>query len=575
MLDIENLEVHAKAATPGPWYTRQITDDDLYARGLSIHADGAKDPISDEDHAPSSKDANYIAAANPAAVLELIATVRSQAMEVHAVRRAATVATTSPMCERKTDDIMQRDGYAKTGYVMMTDDPAARICVSDMGAVAWFTRDEWNWLMHNRDHVEFAWPKPVGVPAVPAAAVVTVDMSALDKTYYAGDLSPEIVVVILHDAKAHTAQVVATAVQQAYANGITAGRNLEVADRAAAPQQHAQAAPSFDTIEDAFPKGGKVHDDGQITVNAAWLHQFARNLAGIKEQAKAALIAIEDPIIVPRGLIGAACSSIDRKRDAPKVLAELRRYTMGDLSSRQQPASAPSAPAIGHRSDGSKSGDDYHIEQFAKAMSEKMLSSRAKGRSGWDDPEQCSIENLAAMLCQHVMKGDPVDIANFCMMLHQRDPEGEDAYAAITQASLELLAAVSAAQVAAEDAEPTALEQKLTERINWTVTQWAEHVGARENDRGEITFGTIMALRAMMIQFQSVTQFAFEKRIALYPSPAQPAPGADAAQGDSELVQALRRIALNVSGDTPAQVIAGEALDALKSSQGKTGGGAA
>ena len=36
---------------------------------------------------------------------------------------------------------------------------------------------------------------------------------------------------------------------------------------------------SFGSIEDAFPEGGKVHGDGQITVNAAWLHQFARNLA--------------------------------------------------------------------------------------------------------------------------------------------------------------------------------------------------------------------------------------------------------------------------------------------------------
>lgn len=39
----------------------------------------------------------------------------------------------------------------------------------------------------------------------------------------------------------------------------------------------------------------------------------------------------EDLVLVPRGLIGAACSAISGKRDAPKVLAELRRYTFGDL----------------------------------------------------------------------------------------------------------------------------------------------------------------------------------------------------------------------------------------------------
>lgn len=35
-------------------------------------------------------------------------------------------------------------------------------------------------------------------------------------------------------------------------------------------------------------------------------------------------------------------------------------------------------------------------------------------------PEECTVEHLGDLLVQHVAKGDPVDIANFCMMLHQR-----------------------------------------------------------------------------------------------------------------------------------------------------------
>lgn len=50
--------------------------------------------------------------------------------------------------------------------------------------------------------------------------------------------------------------------------------------------------------------------------------------------------AIEDPVTVPRGLLGAACSALDFGRDAPKTLAELRRYTIGDLS---QPVQQPGA----------------------------------------------------------------------------------------------------------------------------------------------------------------------------------------------------------------------------------------
>lgn len=40
----------------------------------------------------------------------------------------------------------------------------------------------------------------------------------------------------------------------------------------------------------------------------------------------------EECVLIPRMLISAACSAIDKKREGVKVLAELRRYTTGDLS---------------------------------------------------------------------------------------------------------------------------------------------------------------------------------------------------------------------------------------------------
>lgn len=39
-----------------------------------------------------------------------------------------------------------------------------------------------------------------------------------------------------------------------------------------------------------------------------------------------------DHVLVPRSLLGAACSAIDKKRNCANTLAELRRYTTGDLS---------------------------------------------------------------------------------------------------------------------------------------------------------------------------------------------------------------------------------------------------
>ncbi|WP_329768834.1 hypothetical protein [Stenotrophomonas maltophilia] len=64
--------------------------------------------------------------------------------------------------------------------------------------------------------------------------------------------------------------------------------------------------------------------------------------------------------------------------------------------------------------------DDLAVDAFAAAMKAKMAEARAKGRGGWEDPAQCTAEDLARMLRDHVEKGDPRDVANFCMMLHQR-----------------------------------------------------------------------------------------------------------------------------------------------------------
>ncbi|QQD72979.1 hypothetical protein [Acidithiobacillus ferrivorans] len=61
--------------------------------------------------------------------------------------------------------------------------------------------------------------------------------------------------------------------------------------------------------------------------------------------------------------------------------------------------------------------DDLAIDAFAEAMKAKMRRSREeKGRGGW---QTATPEHLAQLLMEHINKGDPVDIANFCMMLHQ------------------------------------------------------------------------------------------------------------------------------------------------------------
>lgn len=64
--------------------------------------------------------------------------------------------------------------------------------------------------------------------------------------------------------------------------------------------------------------------------------------------------------------------------------------------------------------------DNVAIEQFSWVLKAKMAQGRAKGRQGW---ETCPPAKLSTMLRHHVEKGDPRDVALFCMMLwHQAAP---------------------------------------------------------------------------------------------------------------------------------------------------------
>lgn len=60
--------------------------------------------------------------------------------------------------------------------------------------------------------------------------------------------------------------------------------------------------------------------------------------------------------------------------------------------------------------------DDVAVDAFAAAMKAKLAKKRSEGRDRW---QECSAEYLSDLLRSHVEKGDPVDVANLAMMLHQ------------------------------------------------------------------------------------------------------------------------------------------------------------
>ena len=64
--------------------------------------------------------------------------------------------------------------------------------------------------------------------------------------------------------------------------------------------------------------------------------------------------------------------------------------------------------------------DNTAVDAFAVAMKAKLAEARANGRGGWQDKDDCPQQRMSDMLRAHVAKGDPRDVANFAMFLHQR-----------------------------------------------------------------------------------------------------------------------------------------------------------
>ncbi len=69
--------------------------------------------------------------------------------------------------------------------------------------------------------------------------------------------------------------------------------------------------------------------------------------------------------------------------------------------------------------------DDHAVDLFAKAMKDKLGIKRQQGFGGWHDIRQTSSMRLADLLLAAVAKGDPVDVANFAMMLFCRNESHE------------------------------------------------------------------------------------------------------------------------------------------------------
>ena len=125
----------------------------------------------------------------------------------------------------------------------------------------------------------------------------------------------------------------------------------------------------------------------------------------------------------------------------------------------------PQGAADAMREPAAQHPDDAAVDALAMLMKAKLAKQRAKGYGGWDSAE-CKREWLSALLREHVTKGDPVDVANFCAFLSARGwgispSPGE----AIREA--EMLFA-KAPQPAAEQGGQSATDSACARHVWWT-----------------------------------------------------------------------------------------------------------
>lgn len=72
--------------------------------------------------------------------------------------------------------------------------------------------------------------------------------------------------------------------------------------------------------------------------------------------------------------------------------------------------------------------NNIFIDRFAKLMKLRMAVKRNEGMDNWYDPKECEINDIVTSFISHLTKtneGDLINIANLCMMLHERDVDIE------------------------------------------------------------------------------------------------------------------------------------------------------
>lgn len=87
----------------------------------------------------------------------------------------------------------------------------------------------------------------------------------------------------------------------------------------------------------------------------------AGNRYAVQPSQARGLATVDNMILVPRDLIGAACSAIDKKREAPVILEKLRSYTMDAQPSQARELSDDEQAALLRFNETCEDGQEYDV----------------------------------------------------------------------------------------------------------------------------------------------------------------------------------------------------------------------
>ena len=157
-----------------------------------------------------------------------------------------------------------------------------------------------------------------------------------------------------------------------------------VLDAAENPLQDMELTPEFEASEPKFKVGDKVYFG--LSKNIEEIERFLDFLDGIYAKSKSGNFC----------LLKACCHATPENYE---MLCKLYPHIEFERTPTQEDI------------------DNEAVDKLAQAMKNKLAKKREQGYHGW---ETCKHGDLVQLLINHVDKGDPIDVANFCAFLFAR-----------------------------------------------------------------------------------------------------------------------------------------------------------